>query len=145
MKTNYKPYFINIDTISDKRGILKYLEEKKTNKIFKFKRIYFISNVPKSVGRGYHAHKKTVQCLLTLNGNFDFCFFGKKKRKNKIKLTDKSRPLIIPKMCWHWMENFSNDCIIGVIASSNYNEKDYIRDFDSYKELIKKNNDAQII
>ena len=142
MKTNKKPYFININTIADNRGVLKYLEMKKTNHIFNFKRIYFISNVPKNVVRGYHAHKKTVQCLLTLNGNFDFYFLGIKKRKNRIKLTEKSKPLIIPKMCWHWMENFSKDCILGVIASSIYNESDYIRDFNSFEELIKKNNDA---
>ena len=142
MKTNKKPYFININTIADNRGVLKYLEMKKTNHIFNFKRIYFISNVPKNVVRGYHAHKKTVQCLLTLNGNFDFYFLGIKKRKNRIKLTEKSKPLIIPKMCWHWMENVSKDCILGVIASSIYNESDYIRDFNSFEELIKKNNDA---
>ena len=123
MKTNKKPYFININTIADNRGVLKYLEMKKTNHIFNFKRIYFISNVPKNVVRGYHAHKKTVQCLLTLNGNFDFYFLGIKKRKNRIKLTEKSKPLIIPKMCWHWMENFSKDCILGVIASSIYKKK----------------------
>ncbi len=142
MKNNNKPYFINIEKISDNRGVLKYLEVKKTTQIFNFKRIYFISNVPNNIERGYHAHKKTVQCLLTLNGNFDFYFFGIKKKKNKIKLSAKSKPLIIPKMCWHWMKNFSNDCILGIIASTLYNEDDYIRDFNSYEKLIKKNNDA---
>ena len=40
------------------------------------------------------------------------------------------------------MKNFSNDCILGIIASTLYNEDDYIRDFNSYEKLIKKNNDA---
>jgi hypothetical protein len=38
-------------------------------------------------------------------------------------------------MYWRSMENFSTNSLALVIANNDYNEKDYIRDFDDFKSL----------
>ncbi len=35
-------------------------------------------------------------------------------------------------MIWHWMEWFSDDCILLVIASELYDEADYFRDYNTF-------------
>ena len=40
--------------------------------------------------------------------------------------------LFIPKMCWHTMQ-YSHNAVQIVIASSLYDEKDYIRSYDNFK------------
>ena len=41
-------------------------------------------------------------------------------------------------MLWHTMTNFSKDCVILVLAADYYKEKDYIRNYAEFKNLINK-------
>jgi hypothetical protein len=46
---------------------------------------------------------------------------------------DKSNEgLFMPKMCWHTMQ-YSHNAVQLVLASSVYNEDDYIRDYKDFK------------
>ncbi|MDQ1351016.1 MAG: hypothetical protein QG657_1318 [Acidobacteriota bacterium] len=37
---------------------------------------------------------------------------------------------------WHTMKNFSENCILLVLASDVYQENDYIRDYDEFIKYI---------
>jgi hypothetical protein len=37
---------------------------------------------------------------------------------------------------WHTMKNFSENCILLVLASDVYHEDDYIRDYDEFLKYI---------
>ena len=37
---------------------------------------------------------------------------------------------------WREMYDFSKDAVLMVIASDFYNENDYIRDYDKFKEAV---------
>ncbi len=40
----------------------------------------------------------------------------------------------LPPMLWHEMHDFSADCVLLVVASDEYDETDYIRDYDRFKK-----------
>ena len=44
--------------------------------------------------------------------------------------------LYMPKLCWHTMQ-YSHNAVQLVVASSLYNETDYIRSYEDFKALQK--------
>jgi hypothetical protein len=38
-------------------------------------------------------------------------------------------------MLWHSMTEFSDDCVIFVVADMHYDEADYIRDYDEFRSI----------
>jgi hypothetical protein len=42
----------------------------------------------------------------------------------------------LPPMLWHEMHDFSDDCILLVVSCDYYDEDDYIRDYDRFKEIV---------
>ena len=51
-----------------------------------------------------------------------------------IELNKPMMGLYIPTMVWKDMYDFSEDSILLVLASTHYNGKEYIRDYDEYKK-----------
>lgn len=47
------------------------------------------------------------------------------------------KAVYIPKMIWKDMYDFSSDSVLLVLANTHYNGKEYIRNFDEYKEEMK--------
>tara|TARA_B100000963_G_scaffold185585_1_gene161333 strand:+ start:3019 stop:3423 length:405 start_codon:yes stop_codon:yes gene_type:complete len=97
---------------------------------FEVKRIFYITEVPEGFERGFHAHKNTQQFLVCLRGSCDV-YLEFKEESETIKLEKNSEGILIGRE-WHIMKNFSKDCILMVLANSNYDEKDYIRDYDEF-------------
>ena len=114
---------INLKTFTDQRGNLTVIE-----KVFPFdiKRIFYIYGVDNSA-RGYHRHKKTIQAAISLQGSCSIkCQSGVGKPIEEFILNSPSKCLIIDPKDFHWMENFSEDCILMVLASEYFNPEDYI-------------------
>ena len=97
---------------------------------FDIKRIFYITGVPKGFERGFHAHKETQQFLICLQGSCEV-YLELKKESETIKLEKNSEGILIGKE-WHIMKNFSDDCILLVLANSYYDEQDYIRNYDEF-------------
>jgi hypothetical protein len=118
-------YLIDLKTFTDKRGNLTVIEN---NIPFNIKRIFYIYGVDNSQ-RGFHRHKKTIQAAVTIKG---VCRIvsqaGEKLPINEFLLDSPSKCLIINPEDFHWMDNFSEDCILMVLASENFDENDYIRE-----------------
>ncbi|HID7802473.1 TPA: sugar 3,4-ketoisomerase [Proteus mirabilis] len=125
---------IEFKTLGDKRGSLISLESNH-NIPFNIKRTYYIFNTEKNVSRGFHAHKKLKQLAICLKGSCDF-IMDDGKEKEKITLNSPNIGLIIDPMQWHEMHNFSEDCIVLVLADNVYDESDYIRDYDIFQKSI---------
>ena len=100
---------------------------------FKIKRVYYIYNTRNKVIRGKHSHKKLQQLIIALAGSCTFKLVSP-LGKNHIVMNDPEKALFIGPSVWREMTNFSKDCIILVLASENYNEADYVRNFDEYKK-----------
>ena len=37
---------------------------------------------------------------------------------------------------WHYMRNFSPDCVLLLLADQHYDEADYIRDYEEFKKWV---------
>lgn len=126
---------IEFKTLGDDRGSLISLEQNK-NIPFEIKRIYYIFGTKKNVSRGFHAHKELRQLAICVKGSCRF-IMDNGTHKEEIILDTPDKGLMIDAMQWHEMHDFSDDCIIIVLASDFYDESDYIRNYDDFMVTYK--------
>lgn len=98
---------------------------------FEVKRIYYLYDVPGGESRGGHAHYKLDQYILAASGSFDV-LLDDGKNKKKITLNRPYLALHIVPGLWRELNNFSSGSVCLVLASHLYDEKDYIREYDTY-------------
>ena len=118
----------------DERGSLIAIEEK--NDIpFSIKRVYYIVDTQPGVARGLHAHRALRQVLVCVRGNC-MVLLDDGMEKMSVAMNKVSQGLLVDPMIWHEMYDFSSDCVLLVLASDFYDEKDYIRDYGEFIELV---------
>ncbi|GIU12378.1 dTDP-6-deoxy-3,4-keto-hexulose isomerase [Shewanella sp. c952] len=121
----------------DDRGALVALEHDE-NIPFEIKRVYYIFNTLAGVIRGYHAHKKLKQFVIVVSGSCDFTLDDGNERVT-ISLNNPAQGLYIDSCIWREMANFTEDCVLLVLADNIYDENDYIRDYSEF--LVKMKNE----
>jgi len=126
---------INLPKILDDRGNLSIIEED-THIPFKFRRTYWIYDVPGGEFRGSHAFKESEEFIVAISGSFDV-ILNNGTSEEKFSLNRSYTGLYVPKLTFRRLENFSTNSLALVLASTAYNENDYIRDFDEFLTLIK--------
>lgn len=119
----------------DERGQLVALEENKDIP-FDIRRVYYIYDTKENVRRGFHAHKSLEQILICVHGSCKILLDDGTEKA--IVLLDKPyEGLYISNAIWREMFDFSPDAVLMVCASEHYDEKDYIRDYDSFLAYVK--------
>ncbi len=99
--------------------------------LFETKRVYYLYDVPNRADRGAHAHKELSQLVVAVSGSFDIELFdGTDKVKYTLNQPDQGL-LIVPGI-WRDLNNFSGGGICLVLASHEYDESDYVRDYQEY-------------
>ena len=126
--------FINFEIKGDDRGNLIAIEEFK-NIPFEIKRVYYIFDTKKGVRRGFHAHKNLKQVAICVKGSCKFLLDDGKEKIDNIILDSPNKGLLIEEMIWREMYDFSENCVLLVLASEHYNESDYIRDYREFLRL----------
>lgn len=127
---------IDFKVLGDERGSLIALESNRQVPI-EIKRVYYLYATKADVARGFHAHKKLRQIAVCLSGSCRFVMDDGKK-KQEIILATPEKGLLIDAMLWHEMYDFSDDCVLMVLADQVYDESDYIRDYSSFLEEVSK-------
>ena len=126
--------WIDFQKLGDERGSLVAIEIGMEKAVpFEINRVYYSYDTRSDVRRGLHAHKELKQVAICVSGSCRMVFDDGKNRQEQT-LESPERGLLIDKMIWHEMYDFSPDCVLLVLASDHYNEDDYIR---SYSEFIK--------
>jgi len=120
---------IDIPEISDPRGNLAVIEKDVVP--FEIKRVYYLYDVPSDAYRGGHAHKKQLELLIALSGSFDVVL-DDAKNKSKVMLNKPNRGLLIPTGIWRELDGFSSGAVCLVLASDEFDENDYIRNYDEF-------------
>ncbi|EFE7681679.1 WxcM-like domain-containing protein, partial [Escherichia coli] len=128
-----KVRLIPLQTHGDDRGSLVALEEG-YNIPFQIKRVYYIFNTKKGVMRGFHAHKNLKQVAIAVRGS---CKFKLDNGTDSVEvlLNDPAQGLLIESFIWREMYDFSEDCVLMVLADSHYDENDYVRDYNAFLNL----------
>lgn len=130
-----KVSLIKLPKITDRRGNLSFFEN--LNQIpFEIKRVYWIYDVPGGEVRGGHAYKSSSEFILALSGSLDV-IVDNGQTTEVYHLNRSYNGLYLPKMYWRELEGFSTNSVAFVAASTLYDETDYIRDYDEYKEMVK--------
>ncbi|MGI2191823.1 sugar 3,4-ketoisomerase [Shewanella baltica] len=124
---------IDFPSLGDERGSLVALESNKDIP-FDIKRVYYIFCTHQGVVRGFHAHKKLQQVAVCITGKCRMVL-DNGTRKEEVWLDSASKGLLIEDMIWREMHDFSNDCVMLVLASEHYDESDYIREYSSFKNI----------
>ena len=126
---------INLPVLGDDRGGLVALEGNKSVP-FEIKRIYYIFDTREDVARGFHAHKALKQLAVCVAGSCRFVLDNGLEKEDVV-LDSPLRGLIIDKMIWHEMHDFSDDCVLIVLADEVYDESDYIRDYEEFLDAAR--------
>lgn len=103
--------------------------------LFDVKRIFYIYDIPSGEDRGAHAHKECHQLLVAITGAFEVEVFDG-KQKERFLLNQPDRGLHIPPGIWASEVNFSGGGICLVLASHEYDEEDYIRDIEEFRNYV---------
>ena len=132
MKTSINDVFIiEVPKASDKRGNLAVIE--KDCIPFSIERVYYLYDVPSDSYRGGHAHKELYQFLIALSGSFDVHLKDGTNEKT-ITLNKPNKGLLLVPGIWREIDNFSSGAVCLVLASKTFDEGDYIRDYNIFKE-----------
>ena len=126
---------IDLKVFGDERGSLIAFEEN-NNVPFDIKRVYYIYDTKKGVPRGFHAHRKLKQLLVCVTGSCKIKLDdGKTKKVFELNTPDVA--LYVGENLWREMYDFSQGCVLLVLASEYYTPDDYIRDYDEFlKEVV---------
>ena len=103
---------------------------------FAIKRVFYLYDIPGGADRGAHAHKTCHQFLIAAGGSFEVMVDDGTNRKT-FHLNRPYYGLHIPPGIWAAEQGFSSGSICLVLTSHLYDEKDYIRDYQSFLEQKK--------
>jgi len=127
-----RPHLINFGSVGTSEiGFLSVAQE--YDKIpFQIKRVYWTYYTPQKVIRGGHANIAKELVLIAVAGSINVQIETLNGNISDFKLDDPTIGLYIPKLCWHLME-YSHNAVQLVIASNDYSEADYIRNYNEFK------------
>ena len=134
-----KAAIIQLPKFLDSRGNLSFVEQEK-HIPFRIKRTYWLYDVPGGENRGGHAYRENREFIVALSGSFDVILDDGIKKK-KFTLNRSYYGLYVPQGIWREMENFSTNSVGLILSSTEYDAKDYVRDYD---EFLKQKRDGKI-
>ena len=133
---------IDFKSLGDERGELVALEANKDIP-FDIKRVYYILGTHTDVVRGFHAHKELRQVAVCVTGQCKF-IIDDGIDKQEVIMDSPTKGIVIDKMQWHEMYDFSDDCVLLVFASDQYDESDYIRNYSDFLTKLSAQNISKI-
>jgi hypothetical protein len=121
--------WIDLPVRADPRGALTFIGHGEIP--FSIARLFYVRGVPAGTERGGHAHRVTEQFVIAMSGAFSLDLTDGADTKS-FRLDSAARGVYIPPMTWDRLYDFSPDAVCLVLASTQYAESDYVRDWNSY-------------
>lgn len=133
MRTIADCRIIELPKITDRRGNLTFIEGER-HIPFAIKRVYWVYDVPGGVERGGHAYKHLHEFIVALSGSFNVVVDDGQATQT-FTMNRSYFGLYIPNLIWRDIDNFSTNGVCLVVASLPYDPEDYIRDYESFKQM----------
>lgn len=121
--------------ISDPRGNLSFIEGAR-HVPFPIKRVFYIYDVPGGETRGGHAHKECAEVLIAVSGSLQVRLTDGEQERTYT-LNRANRGLLVPPGLWRTMTDFTTGTVVLALCSREYEEEDYIRDYDEFIDYVK--------
>jgi len=125
---------IELPKVSDPRGNLTFIEANR-HIPFEIRRVFYLYDVPGGAWRAGHALKTCHQFVIAVSGSFDVILDDGRERQ-RFHLNRSYYGLYIPPLVWREIDNFSSGSVCFVLASENYDEKDYYREYKDFTESV---------
>lgn len=132
MNEHAKPYLIEFPKIGDSAVGFISVAEDRDRIPFEVKRVFWTYFTPESVVRGRHAHHRTEQVLFAIAGRIILTTEGRDGEVSTFVLDRPNLGVYIPPSFWHTMQ-YSHVAVQMVLASTYYDETDYIRDYETFR------------
>jgi hypothetical protein len=130
-----KPRIIELPKIQDPRGNLTFVQH--PHQIpFDIQRTFWTYDVPGGGIRGGHAYFIQQEIIVALSGSFDVVITNADGTTEKFSLNRSYYGLYLPAKTWRHVENFSTNALSLHISSATFSKKDYIRDFEDFKNIL---------
>ena len=104
---------------------------------FPVKRVYYMYDTVPGVRRGFHAHKCLEQILICIHGSCKI-HLDNGRETEEVALSNPYEGLYIPNDMWREMYDFTPGTVLLVLASEHYDEADYIRDYQTFINMVHK-------
>ena len=128
-------FTVELPKISDPRGNLTFIESGK-HVDFDIKRVFYLYDVPGGSERAGHALKTCQQFLVAMSGSFDVVL-DDGHGKWRFHLNRSNYGLYISSMVWREIDNFSSGSVCMALASTEYEESDYYRNYEEFNQAVK--------
>ena len=125
---------VQLPQIGDARGNLSVLESG-TAPCFEIQRFFYLYDVPVGAERGGHALKTCEQLIIAACGSFTVNV-DDGSAKRSFTLSEPDCGLYLPPMLWREITNFSAGSVCMVLASARFDEADYLRTYQEFKEAL---------
>lgn len=122
-----RPYLINLSKISDLRGNLTYIQHP-DHIPFEIKKVDWIYDVPSGRNKKGYASKKNKEVIVCLSGSIEV-FVTNGQTEESYVLSRPYSALVIPKMNWRQLRNFSTNAVVMILNSSRKEKSEMIHDF----------------
>jgi hypothetical protein len=104
---------------------------------FDIARVYYLYDIPGGEARGGHAHRELRQLIVSVMGSFAVRL-DDGERQRTVTLNRAYQGLLMPRMIWRELLDFSSGAVCLVLASLPYDEADYIRDYAEFLALTRR-------
>lgn len=121
--------------LGDERGNLVAIEGN-TDIPFDIKRVFYMYGTDNTMVRGQHANRKSEFVLINVSGSSKIKIDDGMGHVEVVCLDKPKMGVYIPKMIWKEMYEFSSDSVILCLASTHYDDSEYIRNYEDYKKEI---------
>ena len=130
------PHLIQLPKLGDPAfGYISVIEQQQVVP-FEIKRIFWTYYTPESIVRGRHAHHATELVLIAASGRILITTELADGEIQLFRLEDPHVGLYVPPCAWHTMQ-YSHSAVQLALASQPYDEADYIRDHQAFKQRWK--------
>lgn len=105
---------------------------------FQVRRAYFLTQTSTQVERGHHAHRALQQFIFPVLGEFEIEIDDGRGLVESFTMSAPDIGLYLPAGYWRRIYDISAVHVIGVLASQEYDETDYIRNRAEFEEWANK-------
>ncbi|WP_207511679.1 sugar 3,4-ketoisomerase [Longitalea luteola] len=132
LRFEQEPHLVSLKSIGDPSIGYITISEIQKDIPFEIKRVYWTYYTPQNVKRGYHAHKKLRQIIFAVSGNIRFTVECQDGKKHVFVLDQPHVGLYLPPYTWREIQ-FSHNAVLLCLASEWFEESDYIREYNIFK------------
>ena len=124
--------WIAVPGAADARGKVNFLQLGK-GLDFQPKRFFWLHSIAAGQWRGRHAHRESQLLFVAMHGACQV-HLDDGTVKETVTLDDPAKALYMAPWIWHELTDFSPEAAILVVASTLFDEAEYLRDYEAFRK-----------